>query len=96
MRADIEKIKQQIAPVLERHDVKKAAIFGSFARGENKDKSDIDLLVDFKTRKSLLDMAGLKGELEQELERNVDLLTYQAVHPYIRENINKDALEIYG
>lgn len=96
MRKDIEKIKKQISPVLKKHDVKKAAIFGSFARGENSKNSDIDLLVDFKVRKSLFDMAGLKNDLEKELSRNVDVLTYRAVHPYIKENVHKDALKIYG
>ncbi|MCD4694005.1 nucleotidyltransferase family protein [bacterium] len=96
MRKDIEKIKKQILPILERHDVKNVSIFGSFARGENKKDSDIDFLVAFKMRKSLFDMAGLKQDLEKELKRNVDVLTYNSIHPYIRENINKDALKIYG
>lgn len=93
---NIKELKKQINPVLEEHEVKRASVFGSFARGEDKEGSDIDLLVEFKGVKSLFDMAGLKADLEEELGRKVDVLTYKAVHPYIKESVNKDALEIYG
>lgn len=55
--------------------VKRAAIFGSFARGDATEESDIDLLIEFKGKeKSLLDLAALKIKLEESLGRNVDLL----------------------
>ena len=67
----IEKIKSEILPVLRKYDVKRASLFGSIARGEETEKSDIDILVEFEGRKSLLDLAGLKIELEEKLKRKV-------------------------
>lgn len=51
MEAHIEEIKQKILPILRRHGVAKAAVFGSFVRGENKEGSDLDLLVEFEGEK---------------------------------------------
>ena len=82
-----ENIKKKIVPILKRHDVKRAAIFGSFARGEAKKRSDIDILVEFKGEKSLLDLVGLKLELEASLGRKVDVLTYDSLHPLLKDII---------
>lgn len=87
IRMELEEIKNKIIPVLQRHDVKKAAIFGSFVREEQKEDSDIDILVEFKGDKSLLDLAGLKIELEEVLKRKVDVLTYNSLHPLLKDRI---------
>lgn len=87
MKRNLKNIVKKIYPVLRRHDVAKAAIFGSFARGENKRSSDLDVLVKFKGRKSLLDLADLKLDLEDVLGRKVDVLTYNALHPLIKQRI---------
>lgn len=83
----LEEIKVKIIPVLRRYDVKKAAIFGSYAKGEEKEDSDIDILVEFKGEKSLLDLAGLKIELEETLKRKTDVLTYNSLHPLLKDKI---------
>ena len=83
----LEEIKSRIIPVLKRHDVKKASIFGSYARGEEKENSDIDILVEFNGEKSLLDLSGLKIELEETLNRKVDILTYNSLHPLLKKRI---------
>jgi len=83
----LEKIKVKIIPVLRRHDVRKAAIFGSYVKGEEKEDSDIDILVEFKGEKSLLDLAGLKIELQEILKRKVDVLTYNSLHPLLKDKI---------
>ena len=68
--------------------VKRAALFGSFARGDATEESDIDLLIEFKgKKKSLLDLAALKIQLEESLGRNVDLITYNSLHPLLRNRI---------
>ena len=68
--------------------VKRAALFGSFARGDATEDSDIDLLIEFKgKRKSLLDLAALKIRLEENLGRNVSLITYNSLHPLLRDRI---------
>jgi len=55
---NIEELSGQILPVLKRFGVKKAAIFGSLARGEGGKESDVDILVEYEPGKSLLDLAG--------------------------------------
>ena len=70
-------------------------IFGSMARGEATDKSDIDLLVKFSKRKSLLALVKLERELSTILGRKVDLLTEAAISPYLREQIMHDLQVIY-
>ena len=83
----LEEIKVKIIPVLRRYDVRKAAVFGSFVKGEEREDSDIDILVEFKGEKSLLDLAGLKIELEEALQRKVDVLTYNSLHPLLKDKI---------
>jgi len=83
----IQNIKKKIAPILRRYGVKKAAIFGSFVRHEAKKESDIDILVEFKGEKSLLDLAGLEIALEKVLKRKVDVLTYNSLHPFLKKRI---------
>jgi len=83
----LDEIKVKIIPVLRRYDVRKAAIFGSYVKGEEREDSDIDILVEFKGEKSLLDLAGLKIELQEILKRKVDVLTYNSLHPLLKDKI---------
>ena len=83
----IREIQEKIYPILKRYNVTKAALFGSFATGEYTQDSDVDILVEFGSEKSLLDLAGLKIDLEELLKREVDVLTYDAIYPLIRERI---------
>jgi predicted nucleotidyltransferase len=87
---NIEELSEQILPVLKCFGVKKAAIFGSLARGEGGKESDVDILVEFEPGKSLLDLAGLKIELEENLGRRVDVLTYNSLHPLLKDRILKE------
>nr|QNO51592.1 hypothetical protein FJOHDBIG_00041 [Methanosarcinales archaeon ANME-1 ERB6] len=83
----IEEIKKTLIEALRKHEVKKAALFGSIVRGEATEESDIDLLIEFEGRKSLLDLAGLKLDLQELLRRRVDVLTYKSLHPLLKERI---------
>lgn len=58
------------------------------------DQSDVDLLVEFEGRKSLLDLSGLKIELEDALGRKVDVVTYRSLHPLLRERILAEQVPI--
>jgi len=87
---NIEDFNRQIIPVLKRFGVKRASLFGSSARGEDREDSDIDILVEFEAGKSLLDLAGLKIELEELLGRRVDLLTFNSLHPLLKDKILKE------
>ncbi len=81
--------------ICRRNDVSMVGIFGSMARGEAKKKSDIDLIVRFSTRKSLLDIVRLERELSESLGWKVDLLTEAAISPYLREKIMKELRVVY-
>lgn len=83
----IDEIKKMLIEVLKKHGVKKAALFGSIVRGEATGESDIDLLIEFEGRKSLLDLAGLKLDLQELLRRKVDVVTYKSLHPLLKERI---------
>ena len=86
-KMEIEEIKNKIIPILESYEVKRAAIFGSYVKGEQTKDSDIDILVEFKGEKSLLDLAGLKIQLEETLGKRVDVLTYNSLHPLLKDKI---------
>ena len=94
MQRHIEEIKDKIVPVLKRYNVVRAAVFGSFVRGEMEKGSDIDILVEFGGEESLLDLVALKMELEEVLGRDVDVLTYNSLHPFIREIALKEQVAI--
>lgn len=91
----IQDIKKKILPILRRQGVIKAALFGSVARGEVTKKSDIDLLVKLTKDRSLLDLVGLKLELEEKLGGNVDVLTYNGIHPLLKKIILREQKIIY-
>jgi predicted nucleotidyltransferase len=81
-------IKRRSLPILKRHNVIRAAIFGSFARGTATAKSDIDFLIEYRSKnKSLLDLVGLKLDLEERLDRKVDIVTYSSINWRLRERI---------
>lgn len=91
----IEEIKPKILKILKRYGVKKAGIFGSYARGEQKKNSDIDLLVEINKKNfSLLDLIELEMELEKILKRKVDLLTYNGISPYLKKSIMDNEVKI--
>jgi hypothetical protein len=96
MSEKIQELQRIIAPILEKNGVVKASVFGSFARGDDKPDSDIDLLVELDEPKGLLFLAGLKFDLEDATGRQIDLLTYGAVNPRLEQHIYKDEVKIYG
>ena len=90
---DIEKIKCYFA----NQPVVKAWLFGSYARGEEREDSDIDILVSFddKAKVSLLRHAGMLCDLEDLLNRPVDLVNELSLYPEVRETVNTDRILIY-
>ena len=90
----INEIKSKIIPILKPYGVKRAGIFGSAARGEMKAGSDIDIAVDISKDISLFDFVGLKLQLEETLNRKVDLVEYQAIKPLMRERILREQVSI--
>ena len=92
----LEDVKKKMVPVLAANNLEFAGIFGSFARGDQNEKSDIDLLARFSTQKSLLDLVRIERELSECAGRSVDLVTEGALSPYIREQVLREIKPIYG
>jgi predicted nucleotidyltransferase len=90
----IESIKQKILPIFKKYNVTKAGIFGSFARGNNKKKSDIDILAEIDKKYSLYDVIGMQLLLQKVLKKKVDLVEYELIRPEIKENILNDEIRI--
>lgn len=67
-------------------------IFGSYARGEAKEDSDIDILVEFQKNATLLDLAGLGNFLEEKLQHRVDLISQNAVREEIKSNLYNEII----
>jgi len=73
------------------HGAKRIRIFGSVARGEARETSDPDLLVDWEPGRSLLDHAALAQDLEELLNTKVHIGTERSLHWYVRDRILKEA-----
>ena len=95
VETNIAKIKKKAVPIFRKSGVVRSAVFGSVARGEAKKNSDIDFLVEFEGKKTLFDLAGLKITLEDALKKKVDVITYNALHPLLKDYILKDQKLIY-
>ena len=87
---------EKISKICRENDVAMLGVFGSVARGEATEQSDIDFLVKFSESKGLLALVRLERILSETLGRKVDLLTEAAISPYIRENILNDLQVLYG
>ncbi|MDZ4258155.1 MAG: nucleotidyltransferase family protein [Gemmatimonadales bacterium] len=81
-------------PILRRHDVRRAGVFGSYARDEAGPESDLDLLVELPSGASLLDLVGLEQELGDELGLTVQATTYRALNRHLRERVLRDEIRI--
>ena len=86
---------EKLIDICRQNDVSKISIFGSMARGEANEQSDIDLLVEFSKRKSLLALVALERKISAALGRKVDLLTEAAISPYLRDSIKRDLRIVY-
>ncbi|MCZ7571567.1 MAG: nucleotidyltransferase family protein [Ardenticatenaceae bacterium] len=86
---------RKLIEICRRNDVSMIGVFGSMARGEATDQSDIDLLVKFTKPKSLLALVRLERELSAALGKKVDLLTEAAISPYLREQILREVRVVY-
>jgi predicted nucleotidyltransferase len=92
----MNKSKQdKIINICRKNDVSMIGVFGSTARGEATESSDIDLLVKLSKPKSLLSMVKLERNLSEAVGQKVDLLTEGAISPYLKERIFKELKVIY-
>ena len=79
---------------LKQYPFKKAFLFGSYARNEQTDKSDIDILVEFNKRISLFEVLRIERELRDKLHHKVDIVEMSAIKPSIKNNILNDMISL--
>jgi uncharacterized protein len=85
----------RLIDICQQNDVNFVGLFGSMARGDATDQSDIDLLIKFTERKSFLALVRLERELTTAMGRKVDLLTEASLNPHLRDDILHDLQVIY-
>ena len=101
----IDEIKTRISPIAKKYRLNAVYIFGSYARKEATENSDIDILIDRQgsTIRGMFDMGGLYNELSQSLGKDIDLVTLQTLKqkstisrtPYFIKNIEAEGIKIY-
>ncbi len=90
----LEAKKREILRIAEKHGAHNVRIFGSVARGEADERSDIDLIVEFEPERSLLDHAALWLELQELLGCKVDVVSDRGIKPRIRERVLREAIPL--
>lgn len=90
----VEEIKEIAVPILKKAGIRRAGLFGSAARGEMHETSDIDILIEPAQTISLFDLVHIKNELEDALLRKVDVVIYRSIKPRIRESVLRDEVAI--
>ncbi len=93
--SNIDTIKEITVPILKKYGVERASLFGSIARGEDTDKSDVDILVSIKRPMGIFEFIGLQFDLEKALNRKVDLVEEVSINKYLEPYIQKDIIPIY-
>ena len=91
---DLRSRRDEIFKIAALHGAKDLRIFGSVARGETTQSSDLDVLIRLEPGRSLLDLIGIKQDLEDLLGCSVDVVTEEAVSPHIRDQVLKDAVSL--
>jgi predicted nucleotidyltransferase len=92
MDKTLKEKRDEILKVAASHGARDVRVFGSRARGENRPNSDLDLLVTLDEHASLLDIVAIKQDLEDLLGCKVDVVTEDAISPYIREEVVRQAI----
>jgi len=91
----IEEIKQRIEPVARKYGVSTIWLFGSYARGEANENSDVDLLIEGGRIRTLFQLASLRLELEDALKKSVDLITISNNNEDFLRRIRQDEVILY-
>jgi hypothetical protein len=86
--------KKEIQQIARQHGARNLRVFGSVARGEAVEGSDLDLLVEMEPGRNLLDLVAIKQDLEELLGCKVDVVTEAAVSPYLRERVLNEAVRL--
>lgn len=87
-------LRSDVLRIVRIHGALNVCVFGSRARGESREDSDLDLLVDLEEGRSLLDLIGIEQDLEDLLGRPVDVVTRRELSPYLRERVLAEAVPL--
>lgn len=90
----VRRKRHEIIRVCAKHGARNVRVFGSVARGEADEESDIDLIVEFEAGTSLLDHAALLLELQELLDSRVDVVSDRGLKPRVRERVLREAVPI--
>ena len=91
MDSMIERYRAEILALAKRHGIRDVRVFGSMARGEANDTSDVDLLVHLPPERTGLALGGLLMDVQDLLQRRVEVVTEKSLHPAIRDRVLKEA-----
>ncbi|MDA1079595.1 MAG: nucleotidyltransferase domain-containing protein [bacterium] len=95
MSTRLTNLSAQVLPILQKHSVRRASLFGSVLRDDfNQGTSDVDFLVEFSDDRSLFDQLRLQIDLEKELQRSVDVVEYDSLKKRIKNDILDSAVSI--
>jgi uncharacterized protein len=97
MPTTLEKVRLQrdaILALARKYGIRQVRLFGSVVRGEDRPDSDVDVLVDFEPKRSLLDLVGFELALEELFGRRVDVISARGISPYIEEQVLREAITL--
>lgn len=91
----IDEIQKIVSTIARDYGVERVYLFGSYARGEATEKSDIDLCIDKGQLRGLLKLSGLLSDFSDSLNKPVDLVTSNSLDPAFSDNIRKEVIVLY-
>lgn len=91
----IQKLKKLAPELAKTYSIKYLAVFGSFSRNEETEKSDVDLLVKFSKPVNFIDLLRTEKAIKKLLKRKIDLVTPDSLSPKIRKYVKKDLKVLY-
>jgi predicted nucleotidyltransferase len=90
----LRRFRREILDAAARHGIRNVRVFGSIARGDDHEDSDVDFLVDVEPGRTLLDVIAFEQDVHQLLDRNVDVLTDGGLSPYLQHRILAEAASL--
>ena len=95
MNYELQEIKDIVIPIAKTYGVSKVGVFGSYARGEANENSDVDIYIEKRKLRSLIQYFSFVNDLEHSLGCHVDVVTTNAMDKEFVENIMREGITIY-